>query len=84
MKAEGFHNPPLIWRLRTDLGETSGKNPSNGLVKLEQELVKFVNEISNKVHELKTYNKSVNNLIGRNKWQKAINKELRNLDTYQT
>lgn len=49
-----------------------------------QKLVKLVIKISRKVCKPKTYDKSVNNLINRNKWQKVINKKFWNLDSYQT
>lgn len=40
-----------------------------------QELAKSITETSSKVHISKTYNEAVNDLINRNKWQKAIDKE---------
>ena len=42
IRAEGAHNPPQAQRLRIDLGGTLGKNPSDGLIKPEQELAKSV------------------------------------------
>lgn len=39
-----------------------------------QELAKLVIETSSKMHELKTHNEAINNLMMRNKWQKAIDK----------
>lgn len=38
---------------------------------------------SNKMYELKIYNKVIDNLIYRNRQHKAINKELQNLNFYQ-
>ena len=84
MRAEGTHNPPLARRPRIDLGETSGENPSDGLVRPLRELAQLVTETSSKVREPKTYNEVVKNPINRNKWQEAIDKELWNLDTHQT
>ena len=68
IKAEGAHNPPLARRLRIDLCGTSGKNPSNELVRPAQELVKSVTEISNKVRKPKIYNEAIKNPINRNRW----------------
>ena len=81
IRAEGAHNPPLAQRPRTDLGGTSGKNPSDGLVRPAQELAKSVTETSSKVREPKTYNEAVNNPINGNRWQEIIDEELKNLDS---
>lgn len=67
MRAEGPHSPSLVRRPKTDLGRTSGKIPSDGLVKPVQELAKLVIETNSKVCEPKTYNEAVNNAIDRNK-----------------
>lgn len=45
---------------------------------------KSVIEISSKVQESKTYDEVINNLINENRWCKAVNKELLNLDAHQT
>lgn len=55
MKAKSFHNPPLVWRLKIDLGRISSKNPLDRLVKPKQKLAKLVNKIISKVCELKNY-----------------------------
>lgn len=67
IRVEGTHNLSLARRPRTDLGKTSGENPSDGLVRPAQELVKLVIETSSKMCKPKTYNKLVNNSINRNK-----------------
>lgn len=76
IRAEGPYDPPLAWRPRIDLGRTLGKNLSDGLVKPMQELAKSVTETSSKVCKPKTYDEAVNDLINRNRWREAINKEL--------
>ena len=76
IRAEGTHDPPLAQRPRTDLGGTSGKNLSDKLVRLAQELAKLVIETSNKVHKPKTYNKTINNPINGNGYQGTIDEEL--------
>ena len=81
IRGEGAHDPPLAQRPKTDLGETSGENPPNGLVKPAQELAKSITETSSKVRKPKTYDEAVNNPINRNRWQKAIDEELWNLDS---
>lgn len=40
-------------------------------------------ETSSKVHKPKTYNEAITNLIKGNRWQKAIDKELWNLNIHQ-
>lgn len=81
MKAEGLHNPigqmrirvkcaynlPLAQRARIDLGGISGENLSDGLIRPTQKLAKSVIKSSSKVHELKTYDKAINNLINGNR-----------------
>lgn len=55
----------------------------DGLVSLAYyKVAKSVTEISNKIHEPKTYNDAINDLIHDNRWRKAVDKELWNLDTY--
>ena len=80
IRAEGAHNLPLARRPRKDLGGTSSKNPSVGLIRPAQKLAKSVTESSCKVREPKTYNEVVNNSIKGNRWQKSIDEELWNLD----
>lgn len=48
-KAKYSHNPLVIQKPRTDPGGTSGKNPSDELVKPGQEVAKSVIETSSKV-----------------------------------
>ena len=81
IRAEGAHNAPLARSPRTDPDGTSGKDPSNGLVRPAQELAKLVTETSSKVREPKTYNEAVNNPINGNRWQEGIDKKLWNLDS---
>ena len=51
-----------------DLGGTTGKNPSDGLVRpVYLEFAKSVTETSSKVREPKTYNEVINNLIHGNR-----------------
>lgn len=83
IRVEGAHNPPLVRRPRINLSGTLGKNLSDRLIKPAQEIAKSVTEISNKVRKPKTYDKAVNNLIKGNKWQKAIDEEIWNLDSHQ-
>lgn len=73
-------------KLKTNLGEIPGKNflVKNELVRLTYKFVKLVTETSSKIQKLETYNEATNNLIYRNRWQKAVNKELQNLDICQT
>ena len=80
MRIQPPHNP----KPRTDLGETLGKNPTDGLVKLVQELTKSVTETSSKVREPKIYDEAINNPVYRNRWRETIDKELWNLDSHQT
>lgn len=76
-----FYNP----KLRTHLDGISGKNPlRDRLVRLVYTFTKSITETSSKLQEPKTYNKAINHPIYRNKWHKAINEELSNLDAYQT
>ena len=53
------------------------------LVRPPQELAKSVTETFNKVQEPKTYDEIIHNPIYGNRWRKAVNEELWNLDTYQ-
>ena len=76
IRVEGAQNPPLAQRPRTVLGRTSHNNSSDELVRPAQELAKSVTETSNKVREPKAYNKTINDLINGNRWQKAIDEEL--------
>lgn len=84
MKFENFYNLSLVWRPKTDLDEIWSKNFLDGLIKLVQEFAKSITKINSKVHKPKTYNEPINNLINKNRWQKAINKEFWNLNSYQT
>lgn len=70
-----FQHP--LQMLKTDLGIGSG-------IKLTHKLAKSMTEKNSKVYELKTYNKTIDNLIHGNKQRKAINKKLWNQDFYQT
>ena len=49
-----------------------------------QKLFKSVTKANSKVRMLKTYNEAVINLIHRNRWQEATDKDLWNLDSHQT
>ena len=74
------HNP----KLRIDLGGTLGKNPADGLVRPARELAKSVTKTSSKVQEPKTYDEAINDPIHGNRWRKAIDEKLWNLDLHQT
>lgn len=76
MRVKSLHNLPLARRPRTDLSKTSSKNTLDGLVRPIQELAKSVTGTSIRVRESKAYDEAVNNPINRNKWPKAIDKEL--------
>lgn len=54
---------------RTDLGMDSSVRPA-------YEFTKFLTKTSSKMHEPKTYNKAINDLIYENKWCKVIDKKL--------
>lgn len=82
IKTENAHNLLLTQRLKVNLGRKLGKNLLDKLVRLIQKLVKLVIETISKVHKLKIYNKAINNLINKNKWQKVIDKEFWNLNSY--
>lgn len=69
------YNPKL--KLRTDLGETIGKNPlGKRLVRPTYKFAKSVTETSNKVQDSKTYNETINDPIHGNRWQEVIDEEL--------
>lgn len=67
IRAKDDYDPPLAQRPRTDLGKTSGGNPSYTLVRPVQVLIKLITETSSKVCESKTFDETVNNSINRNK-----------------
>lgn len=54
-------------KLRTDLGEISGKNPTDGLIRPAQELVESVTKTNSKMQQSNTYDEAINNFIHRNK-----------------
>lgn len=60
----------------------SKKYLGNELARPMYKFVKLFTITNCKVYKRKTYNKTINDLIYRNKWHKAINKELWNLETY--
>lgn len=68
--------------MRIDQGKITSKSLKR-LIKLACKLAKLVTKISNKVHEFKTYNKAIDDLIHKNRWRKAINKKFWNLNSYQ-
>lgn len=59
-----------------DLGGTSDKNLLDILAKSIQKLIKLITETNSNLRNLKTYDKTINNLISRHRWQKAINEKL--------
>ena len=85
MRNEGPQDRFVIQRPRTDLGGTIGENLLDRLVRPAYiEFAKSVTETSSKVREPKTYNKTISKSIYGNRWRKAIDEELWNLDFYQT
>lgn len=52
----------LIQKPKTDQGWTLGKSPLE-LVRPTYKLAKSMTKTNSKLHELKTYNKAINNLI---------------------
>ena len=82
IRANTAYNLSVARVPRTNLDRASGKNPSDGLVRPVQELAKSVTKRNSKVRESKIYDEAVNNLINRNRWQKAIDEELSNLDSH--
>lgn len=63
-------------RPKTDQGRGSGVKPAC-------KLAKSMTETNSKVHEPKTYDETIHDLIHGNKWRKVINKKLWNLDSHQ-
>lgn len=59
---------------RTDLGISSGIKPTF-------KLTKSLTKSRNKVYKPKAYNKAIDNLIYGNRWCRAIDKKLGNLDS---
>ncbi|MCJ1347848.1 hypothetical protein MMC31_006078 [Peltigera leucophlebia] len=81
IKIDLFHNP----KPGTDLDGTSGKNPlGDRLVRPTRKFAKSVTKTTSKVREPKTYNEAINDPIHGNRWHKAVNEELWNLDAHQT
>lgn len=77
--------PPHDLRPRTEQDETSGKNPQRDrLVRPAHKFAKSVTKTNSKIQEPKIYDKAIHNLIHGNRWRKAVNKELLNLNTHQT
>lgn len=67
IKTKDPHNQ-LVQKPKTNLGWTLGKNPFvKKIVRPVYEFAKLMTEINSKMREFKTYNKSINNLIHRNK-----------------
>ena len=68
---------------RIDLGETISKSLlRDRLIRFLYKFAKSVIETSNKVREPKTYNKIINHPIHANRWRKAMDKKLWNLDSH--
>lgn len=74
MRLDKSQDPTQI-RPRTDLGTGLGVKPTC-------KLAKSMTETSSKIHKPKTYNKVIHDSIHRNRWCKAIDKEMWNLDSY--
>ena len=74
-----------VRRPKIDLDRTSDKNsPADGLVKPACKFAKSFTKINSKFQEPETYNEAIINPVYENKWQKAIDKKLWNLNFYQT
>lgn len=70
---------------RIDLGEILDENSlENRLVRPAYKIAKSITKTSSKVFKPKTYTKAIKNLIYRNRWRKAVDEELWNLDAHQT
>lgn len=68
---------PYNLKLRTNLGEILSKNYlGNELVRPTYKFIKVFTITNCKVYKCKTYNKTINNLIYRNRWRKTINEKL--------
>ena len=79
MKIHPLYNP----KPKIDIGETISKSLlRDKLVRYLYKFAKSVTETSNKVRKPKTYNKVINHPIHGNRWCKAMNKKLWNLDSY--
>lgn len=69
---------------RTDLDKISSKNfLENKLVKPAYKFTKSIIKTSSKIHEPKTYDDAINDFIYGNRWRKALDKELWNLNSHQ-
>lgn len=85
MRTKDIHNLLVPQKQKTDLGGISGKNfPVDRLVKLVCKFAKLIIKTNSKMRELKTYDEAINNLVHKNKWQKAIDEEFWNLNSHQT
>lgn len=63
----------------------AGKNPlGDEFVRPAREFAKSVTETRSKVREPKTYNEAISDLIHGNRWRKAVDEELWNLDAHRT
>ena len=67
---------PLDPKPRIDLGRTSSKNSTDGLVRPAQEFAMSVTKTNSKIREPKTYNEAINDPIHGNRWREAVDKEL--------
>lgn len=62
---------------KINLSGTSGKNLlKNGLVKPLYRFVKSVTKTYSEMQKLKIYNKTINNIIYRNRWRETIDEGL--------
>lgn len=73
IKTAGFHNH-FLQKHRIDLDRASSKNSFQRQIKPVYEFAKLESKTNSKVYECKTYNKTIINLVHRNKVPKAIDK----------
>lgn len=64
VRAESSHYLLITQKSQIDLSRTSGKNPSEGLVRPVQEFAKAITKTSSKVCKSKTYDKISKLLYG--------------------
>lgn len=73
IKTAGFHNH-FVQKYRIDLDKASSKNSSQKEINPAHKFAKLESKTNRKVYECKTYNKTIINLVHRNKVPEAIEK----------
>ena len=82
MRTRGFLD--LQHMPKTDQGRETLSNSPDGLVRLAHKLAKSLTKTSSKVRKPLTYDEVINDPVHGNRWRKAIDEKLWNLDSYQT